>query len=69
MSLGHAMTTKLEDRVYSLMGIFRVNMPAIYGEGDRAFISTARPGSGEPNVPPARISHRVKLTFGTLTTY
>ncbi|RPD53335.1 HET-domain-containing protein [Lentinus tigrinus ALCF2SS1-7] len=31
-------TTKLEDRAYSLMGIFGVNMPAIYGEGDRAFI-------------------------------
>ena len=32
------LTTKLEDRAYSLMGIFGVNMPAIYGEGDRAFI-------------------------------
>ncbi|KAI0649676.1 heterokaryon incompatibility protein-domain-containing protein, partial [Trametes meyenii] len=31
-------TTKPEDRVYSLMGIFDVHMPVIYGEGEeRAF--------------------------------
>lgn len=31
-------TTRLEDRAYSLLGIFEVNMPLIYGEGDNAFI-------------------------------
>ncbi|KAF1993910.1 HET-domain-containing protein [Amniculicola lignicola CBS 123094] len=31
-------TTRLEDRAYSLMGIFGVNMSLIYGEGCRAFI-------------------------------
>lgn len=31
-------TTREEDRAYSLMGIFGVNMPTIYGEGPRAFI-------------------------------
>lgn len=31
-------TTRPEDRAYSLMGIFGVNMPTIYGEGDHAFI-------------------------------
>jgi ankyrin repeat protein len=31
-------TTRLEDRAYSLMGIFGVNMPLLYGEGDGAFI-------------------------------
>ncbi|KAI0719752.1 hypothetical protein C8T65DRAFT_634999 [Cerioporus squamosus] len=31
-------TTREEDRAYSLMGIFGVNMPTIYGEGSRAFI-------------------------------
>ncbi|KAH9213114.1 heterokaryon incompatibility protein-domain-containing protein [Leptodontidium sp. 2 PMI_412] len=31
-------TTKTEDRAYSLMGIFGINMPMIYGEGKRAFI-------------------------------
>lgn len=31
-------TSKVEDRAYSLMGIFGVYMPTIYGEGDRAFI-------------------------------
>ncbi|KAH7926856.1 HET-domain-containing protein [Leucogyrophana mollusca] len=31
-------TTRLEDRAYSLMGIFGVHMPLIYGEGKNAFI-------------------------------
>lgn len=30
-------TTRPEDRAYSLMGLFGVNMPTIYGEGTRAF--------------------------------
>jgi len=30
-------TTKVEDRAYSLLGIFGINMPTIYGEGERAF--------------------------------
>ncbi|KAF9243926.1 hypothetical protein BU15DRAFT_27497, partial [Melanogaster broomeanus] len=30
-------TTKLEDRAYSLFGIFDLHMPVIYGEGDRSF--------------------------------
>lgn len=31
-------TTRLEDRAYSLMGLFDVNMPLLYGEGQKAFI-------------------------------
>ena len=31
-------TTRPEDIAYCLMGIFSVNMPMLYGEGDRAFI-------------------------------
>jgi hypothetical protein len=31
-------TTREEDRAYSLMGIFAVNMPLLYGEGNRAFL-------------------------------
>jgi hypothetical protein len=31
-------TTRLEDLSYCLMGIFGVNMPMLYGEGERAFI-------------------------------
>jgi hypothetical protein len=31
-------TTRIEDKAYSLMGIFGVNMPLLYGEGNRAFI-------------------------------
>ncbi|KAH7348076.1 hypothetical protein BKA66DRAFT_477434, partial [Pyrenochaeta sp. MPI-SDFR-AT-0127] len=31
-------TTREEDRAYSLLGIFQVNMPMVYGEGNKAFI-------------------------------
>lgn len=31
-------TTRIEDRAYSLMGIFGVNMPLIYGEGSKSFM-------------------------------
>ena len=31
-------TKKLEDIAYSLLGLFGVNMPLLYGEGERAFI-------------------------------
>ncbi|KAI0641889.1 heterokaryon incompatibility protein-domain-containing protein, partial [Trametes meyenii] len=31
-------TTRLEDEAYSLMGLFGVYMPTIYGEGRRAFL-------------------------------
>ena len=30
-------TTRLEDRAYSLLGLFGVSMPLIYGEGENAF--------------------------------
>ncbi|TPX14001.1 uncharacterized protein E0L32_005701 [Thyridium curvatum] len=30
-------TTRVEDRAYSLLGILRVNMPLLYGEGIKAF--------------------------------
>ncbi|KAI0741021.1 HET-domain-containing protein [Earliella scabrosa] len=30
-------TTRVEDEAYSLMGLFNVSMPTIYGEGHRAF--------------------------------
>ena len=30
-------TTCIEDRAYSLMGLFRINMPLLYGEGTKAF--------------------------------
>ena len=30
-------TTRIEDMAYSLMGIFDVNMPLLYGEGWKAF--------------------------------
>ncbi|KAI0713312.1 heterokaryon incompatibility protein-domain-containing protein, partial [Earliella scabrosa] len=31
-------TTRVEDEAYSLMGMFDIHMPAIYGEGRRAFL-------------------------------
>lgn len=30
-------TSRIEDRAYSLLGLFDVNMPLLYGEGKRAF--------------------------------
>ncbi|CAI6331444.1 unnamed protein product [Periconia digitata] len=33
----HRTTTRLEDRAYSLLGIFGVNIPMLYGEGANAF--------------------------------
>jgi hypothetical protein len=45
MSVAHRMswaanreTTRTEDVAYCLMGIFDVNMPLLYGEGNKAFI-------------------------------
>lgn len=31
-------TTRVEDRAYSLLGLFNINIPILYGEGSRAFI-------------------------------
>lgn len=31
-------TSRIEDRAYSLMGIFDVHMPILYGEGEKAFM-------------------------------
>lgn len=31
-------TTRDEDRAYSLLGLFEVNMPLLYGEGNKAFL-------------------------------
>lgn len=31
-------TSRLEDNAYSLLGIFDVNMPMLYGEGEKAFL-------------------------------
>jgi hypothetical protein len=31
-------TTRVEDRAYCLMGLFEVNMPLLYGEGEKAFL-------------------------------
>ena len=39
MSWASKRTTSLpEDRAYSLMGLFNVNMPLLYGEGEKAFV-------------------------------
>ncbi|TBU26305.1 hypothetical protein BD311DRAFT_849895 [Dichomitus squalens] len=36
-SVAQRRTTRVEDRAYSLLGIFDINMPTLYGEGERAF--------------------------------
>ncbi|KXX74926.1 Vegetative incompatibility protein HET-E-1 [Madurella mycetomatis] len=33
----HRQTTRLEDQAYSLLGIFDINIPLLYGEGSKAF--------------------------------
>ena len=45
LSIAHRMswaasrnTTRIEDTAYCLMGIFDINMPMLYGEGEKAFI-------------------------------
>ena len=30
-------TTRVEDQAYCLLGIFGINMPTLYGEGENAF--------------------------------
>ena len=35
---GRRMTTRVEDKAYSLMGLVDVNMPMLYGEGKKRFI-------------------------------
>ena len=37
-SASHRVTTRDEDIAYCLLGIFDVNMPLLYGEGEKAFI-------------------------------
>ncbi|KAI1456830.1 HET-domain-containing protein [Annulohypoxylon moriforme] len=34
----HRSSTRSEDRAYSLLGLFNINMPLLYGEGEKAFI-------------------------------
>ncbi len=34
----HRQTTRTEDMAYCLLGIFGINMPMLYGEGNRAFL-------------------------------
>ncbi|KAK5087222.1 hypothetical protein LTR05_004393 [Lithohypha guttulata] len=36
--IGDRVTTVIEDQAYSLLGLFNVNMPLIYGEGEKAFM-------------------------------
>ncbi|KAH8668817.1 heterokaryon incompatibility protein-domain-containing protein [Xylariales sp. PMI_506] len=47
--------TRVEDVAYSLMGLFDVNMPLLYGEGDKAFTRRAiRPGGNSSSEPASR---------------
>lgn len=42
-------TTRLEDRAYSLLGIFDINMPLLYGEGPKAFLRLQQQIASENN--------------------
>jgi hypothetical protein len=37
-SAAHRVTTRAEDMAYSLLGIFNIHMPILYGEGSKAFM-------------------------------
>lgn len=46
-------TTRIEDIAYSLLGLFDVNMPLLYGEGEKAFqrlLQEIIKGTGDPSV-------------------
>ncbi|KAM0246272.1 hypothetical protein ACHAQJ_010292 [Trichoderma viride] len=43
--------TRVEDMAYSLLGIFKVNMPMIYGEGPRAFLRLQKEIAKDSNDP------------------
>lgn len=64
-------TTRTEDMAYCLLGIFNVNMPLLYGEGDNAFVRLQEEilkrtsddsilawmhGKGQGNYLPSRVS-------------
>ena len=76
-------TTRPEDEAYCLMGIFGINMPALYGEGDKAFYRLQEEimktcadtslfawGNHEPYTPGSSISFRPPRddTTGRFTT-
>jgi hypothetical protein len=42
-------TTRIEDQAYSLLGLFDINMPLLYGEGPRAFIRLQQQIASETN--------------------
>ncbi|KAG6362311.1 hypothetical protein INS49_010541 [Diaporthe citri] len=42
-------TTRTEDMAYCLLGLFNINMPLIYGEGERAFIRLQEETAKETN--------------------
>ncbi|KIY02436.1 uncharacterized protein Z520_02575 [Fonsecaea multimorphosa CBS 102226] len=35
--VSHRFTTRVEDMAYCMLGIFNINMPMLYGEGEKAF--------------------------------
>jgi hypothetical protein len=57
-------TTREEDIAYSLMGLFDVNMPLLYGEGDKAFLRLQEAiihGSEDQSILAFRINLRTDL--------
>ncbi|KAL6906939.1 HET domain protein [Trichoderma evansii] len=56
-------TTRAEDMAYSLLGIFEVNMPMIYGEGSRAFLRLQEEIAKDKN-DPSLFAWRATATAG-----
>ncbi|KAI6143343.1 hypothetical protein BKA82DRAFT_4331259 [Pisolithus tinctorius] len=66
-------TTRVEDRAYSLMGLFDVNMPMLYGEGSKAFqrlqLEIIRVSSDHNSLGSGRASWQLTLAaFRAVTT-
>ena len=47
-------TTRVEDMAYLLLGLFRINMPLLYGEGPRSFARVCKKkSSGQAQTKPS----------------
>lgn len=51
------MTSRVEDRAYSLLGIFDVNMPMLYGEGEKPSKGCKKKSSGHRRLLIIQYSH------------
>jgi hypothetical protein len=66
----HRETNRQEDKAYSLLGIFNVHMPLIYGEGNKAFVRLREAIDGTSLVQEQkRIRHRTITNWLSTTDF